>query len=276
MTEHFVGRVGEGKRLAIIAICNLTSVQNKPYATHLQFAFRLARDNPDFQFLLYTPYRMSIANFRNSAATAALNAEAEYLMFLDDDAVLIDTSSLFKDLLNKIDKHENRHIVMPVVYVRGYPFEPMFFKWVTNEEELIEGKGLTFYSDFKEDLKNGKANEDKLLEVAAIGCHTCLIKTEVFKAIEAPYFLTGLYNTEDVYFCMKLRDYIENIGIFVATDICSSHLLDPLYVNDQNVDLLRKLYKELGMDVEKIIEDFLDQPEAIKTELDEMGEVFEK
>ena len=72
MTEHFVGKVGDGERKAVIAICTLTSIQNKAYATHLIFAYRLAKDNPDFQFVLFTPYRMSIANFRNYAAKAAL------------------------------------------------------------------------------------------------------------------------------------------------------------------------------------------------------------
>ncbi len=40
MTEHFIGKVGEGHRLAVIAICTLTEIQNKAYATHLQFAYK--------------------------------------------------------------------------------------------------------------------------------------------------------------------------------------------------------------------------------------------
>lgn len=272
MTEQFVGVFGDGKRVAVIAICTLTSIQNKAYATHLQFAYRLAKDNPDWQFLLYTPYRMSIANFRNSAARASLEIEADYLMFVDDDAVLIDNSSLFKDLKDKIDDNENAHIVMPIVYVRGYPFNPMFFKW-DNEPE-IEGKGLTFYDDFRE--QELTIPERSLLEIAAIGCHTCLIKVEVFKGLEEPWFLTGMYNTEDVYFCMKCRDHISNIGIYVATDLCASHLLDPLYVNESNVDILREFYEKLGMNIQTNIDKFLNQPDGLEAELEEMGEEFEK
>lgn len=272
MTENFIGKVGEGSRLAVIAICTLTEIQNKAYATHLQFAYKLAKDNPDFQFILFTPYRMSIANFRNMAARAALETGAEYLMFVDDDAVLISHPSIFKELKDKIDKDENKHIIMPVVYVRGYPFNPMFFKWVKNPDLITEGKGVDFYTDFKEQ----PTDENKLLEVAAIGCHTCLIKTEVFTNLEQPYFLTGMYNTEDVYFCMKCHDYIENIGIYVATDISISHLLDPLYVDDSNVDTLRELYKKLGMDDSFNITEFLNQPTNIQSELKQLGEDFEK
>jgi len=272
MTEQLVGIFGDGKRIAIIAICNLDTIQNKPYATHLQFAYKLAKDNPEFQFILFTPYRMSIANFRNYAARATLESGADYLMFIDDDAVLVHHPSIFKELKDKIEGDENKHVIMPVVYVRGYPFNPMFFKWVNDPDLITEGKGLDFYTDWKEQPVDSK----KLLEVAAIGCHTCLIKSEVFKAIEEPYFLTGMNNTEDVYFCMKIRDYIENIGIYVATDITIGHLLDPLYVDNTNVDILRKFYRELGMDTTLNIADFLNQQESIKSELEEMGEDFIK
>jgi len=272
MTEQFVGKIGDGNRICVLGICTLTSVQNKAYATHLQFAYKLAKDNPEFQFILFTPYRMSIANFRNTAARAALECGADYLMFIDDDAVLLNHPSIFKELKNKIDNDENKHIIMPVVYVRGYPFNPMFFKWVNDPELITEGKGLDFYVDFKEQ----PVDENNLLEVAAIGCHTCLIKSEVFKAIEEPYFLTGMFNTEDVYFCMKIRDYIENVGIYVATDISVGHLLDPLYVDDSNVEILKKLYKDLNMDMQLNISEFLNQQEGIKTELSEMGEEFTK
>ncbi len=270
MSEQFItNKIGDGERLAIIAICNLDTVSNKAYATHLQFAFKLAKDNPEFQFILFTPYRMSITNFRNMAARAALETEADYLLFIDDDAVLVNHPSIFKELKDKIDNDENKHIIMPVAYVRGYPFDPMFFKWENDPEIITEGKGLTFYNDFP---KNSG-----LLEVAAVGCHTCLIKTEVFTAMPQPFFLTGQYNTEDVYFCMKCHDYIENIGIYVDTDITVAHLLDPLYVDDTNVDLMRDFYKELGHGQENInIAEFLNQQESIKQELEEMGEEFEK
>lgn len=273
MTEQLIStKIGDGKRLAIVAICNLDVVQNKAYATHLQFAYKLAKDNPEFQFILFTPYRMSIANFRNYAAKAALETEAEYLMFIDDDAVLINQASIFKTLKDKIDEDDNKHIIMPVVYVRGYPFNPMFFKWVNDPDLVDEGKGLDFYVEFKEQ----PVDEKNLLEVAAIGCHTCLIKTEVFKAIPEPFFLTGLTNTEDVYFCMKCHDYIENIGIHVATDVTIAHLLDPLYVDDFNRDILVEFYDKLGMNMELNIKDYLNQQQSIKDELAEMGEEFEK
>lgn len=270
MTEQFVGKFGEGHRLAIIAICNLDVIQNKAYATHLQFAYRLAKDNPEFQFFLFVPYRMSIANFRNMAAQSALASNAEYLMFIDDDAVLLthENLSLFKYLKDKIDNDENKHVIMPIVYVRGYPFNPMFFKWEDNPELIKEGKGVTFYTDWEKEL----VDENGLLEVAAVGCHTCLIKTEVLKSMPEPFFLTGTYNTEDVYFCMKCRDYIENIGIYVDTTVCSSHLLDPLYVNQNNVEILKEFYEKLGHGSS----DFeFSQQNLIKDQLNELGEEFE-
>lgn len=273
MTEQLIsGRLGDGSRLAIIAICNLDTIQSKAYATHLQFAHKLAKENPEFQFILFTPYRMSIANFRQMAARTALESQAEYLMFIDDDAVLINNANLFKELKDKIDKDEDKHVIMPVVYVRGYPFNPMFFKWVTDEVLIKEGKGVDFYLDFKEQ----PVDENNLLEVAAIGCHTCLIKTEVFKGLPEPWFLTGMNNTEDVYFCMKCHDYIQNIGIHVATDITVSHLLDPLYVNDHNREIFIEFYEKLEMNVGMEIAGLSSQPDGLKDQLGELGEDFEK
>lgn len=243
MTLQQVGIIGEGENLALIGICSLTRVSNKPYASHLQFAYRLAQDNPDYKFILYTPYRMTIANFRDSAAEFACELEAKYVMFIDDDAVLNDHPSMFKELKDKIDNDENKHIIMPVTYVRGYPFHPMFFKFSTDPELIKEGKVLEFYDDFKEQ----PVDENNLLKVAAIGCHTCLIKTEVFYALDKPYFKTAMNHTEDVYFCMKCHDYIENIGIYIATDVNSGHLLDPLWVDDKNVDILKEFYEKLGL-----------------------------
>lgn len=271
MSIEPIGIIGDGKKLAVIAICNLTSVSNKAYATHLQFAYRLAKDNPDYQFILFTPYRMSIANFRNMAAVAALESDSEYLMFIDDDAVLINQASIFKSLKDKIDDNPNAHIVMPVVYVRGYPFNPMFFKYLDQSDPKNEGKLIDFYTDFKEQPIN---NDKNLLEVAAIGCHTCLIKTELLRAMDKPFFLTGMNHTEDVYFCLKARDYVENCGIYVATDLCVGHLLDPLWVDNINVEMLRKFYKETQLDNQFNIRDYLDQPKQLIRELNSVGEEF--
>lgn len=239
MNEQLMQSVGDGERIALIATCTLTSIGNKPYATHLQMAYKLAKDNPDFQFLLFTPYRMAIADFRNAAADAALDIGAEYLMFYDDDAIFLNFPDAFKKL-----RERDKHIISPIYYVRGYPFHPMFFKNSEDPDLIKLGKGLEFYDDFRE---CGKIQEDGLLEVAALGCHCTLIKTEVFPALERPYFLTGMSNTEDVYFCMKCRDYIENIEIFIDTNETVGHTLDPIWVDDSNVELIRKFYKELGL-----------------------------
>ena len=77
------------------------------------------------------------------------SAKGDIVVFIDDDAVLINHASIFKELKDKIDDDENKHIIMPVVYIRGYPFDPMFFKWETNPE-FNRGKRLTNYYEFKE------------------------------------------------------------------------------------------------------------------------------
>ena len=244
MTIHPATEVGEGEHLVVVAVCTLTAIGNKPYATHLGMVYKLAKNNPDCRFLLFTPYRMTISDFRNQAVELGLHTNADYLMFYDDDAMFSGTTANIFHVLRKRLEDPNRHIISPIYYVRGYPFHPMFFKATESVEMIKAGKGLEFYDDFRE---CGKIDEDGLLEVQALGCHCTLIKMEVFKALEKPYFLTAMHNTEDVYFCMKCRDYIENIGIYIDTHHTVGHLLDPLWVDDSNVKLWKKLYEDMGL-----------------------------
>ena len=237
MTVEKIDMIGDGDKLCILGICTLTSVNNKAYASHLEWAYKLAKNNPEWRFSLWTPYRMSIANFRNYLAKIALKTDSDRLLFIDDDAVLTKHMDLFERLLKR-----DKHIVMPVVYIRGYPFRPMIFKWVDKKGLKVGEKMMDFYDDFKTD---GKIQEDGLLEVAALGCHCTMIKTEVLRAIDEPYFLTGMYNTEDVYFCMKCHEQIENIEIFIDTTFSIAHLVDNLYVDDENVEIMREFYEKL-------------------------------
>ena len=125
MTVEKIDMIGDGDKLCILGICTLTSVNNKAYASHLEWAYKLAKNNPEWRFSLWTPYRMSIANFRNYLAKIALKTDSDRLLFIDDDAVLTKHMDLFERLLKR-----DKHIIMPIVYVRGYPFRPMIFKWV--------------------------------------------------------------------------------------------------------------------------------------------------
>ena len=89
--------------------------------------------------------------------------------------------------------------------------------------------------------------------------------------------MTGMFNTEDIYFCVKCKDYIENIEIFVDTNIIVPHLLDPFWVDETNVEIIKEFYEKLGLSSTDDVEDiFGGQHEYIDSKLEEVGEDFTK
>lgn len=175
------------------------------------------------------PGRMSIDNMRNMAAKVALEQECDYLMFIDDDMVL--HPDTFESLL-KADKD----IVMALTFIRGGEFPPMFFKKVPREK----GYDLTYYTDWKDHV-----DENGLVECQALGFATVLIKTEILKKLEPPYFLTISGSTEDVYFCCKAKQEIgEHVSIFVDTKVPTGHIVEPEIAHVTTVEKLREYHKK--------------------------------
>lgn len=218
--------------MKILIGCNtLTSIAQPIHASMMQFWFRLGRNFPEHQFVSFTPRRLSIDNMRNNAAKAALESECDYLMFVDDD-VLIDPINTFPSLLNACEKH-GAQIAMAETYIRGFPFEPMFFKSINHN--------LIPFRDFKQHIdKNG------LVECDAIGFSCVLIDCDLIRKVLPPYFVTGPLQTEDVYFCMKAKAQLGNdkVKIVVDTKVPTGHMLDPEPVHHQNRQFLIEYYEK--------------------------------
>lgn len=201
----------------MVGINTLTSIDNPVYSNHCQFWFRLGRSMPEYDFALYAPRRSSIDRMRNETAKLALAHDFDYVCFIDDD-VLVPIDGLTR-LINA-----DKDVVAGWTIIRGHPYENMFFKW--------DGDGLIKWND--------PPQSDGLLEVGAVGFSFVLIKTELIKKIPPPYFVTGPFNTEDIYFCVKAKKYVPDFSIFVDLDVKTAHCLGPEYIDPGN----RPAYKE--------------------------------
>lgn len=226
----------------LLAVNTLTSVSNQAYASHLNLAYRMGKEEDDF--MLFNGYRMAIDTFRNKAADIALGNDMDYLMFLDDDVLV--PSYTYSQLL-RCDKD----VVTPLVYIRGYPFKTMMFKNTIKDGVNI----LDHYEDWEEKvLPNG------MLECSAIGCSCVLIKVSLLKQLKEklgnlPFFHTGQNYTEDVYFCMKARELLDNdVSIFVDTTIKAGHLLDQEIVAFDTLKPLRQFYEATVPELKERIE----------------------
>jgi len=209
----------------VVATIIYGNIEPIPYASHNNLWYRLGKDLPDWQFVFHSPWRYPIDTARNLAAKTALEVDAQYLFFYDSDMEL--DPHVLKSLLER-----DKPAVMAMCWIRGYPFEPMVFKYTEDRKTMFK------YEPTEEDYQN------EVFQCDAIGTACTLINTDVFRHMPEPYFLTGKYHTEDVYFCCKAREYVEGFECWVDTKVCSGHLLDPVVLNRHNVVDLRKFYEK--------------------------------
>ncbi len=157
---------------------------------------------------------MSIDRMRNVAAETALEIEASHLLFIDDDVIIPQPFDFLDKLLAcKSD------IACGDVLIRGYPFNHMLFRYNKEKNGLNQMPRLP--------KKLGQ------IKVDAVGFSLCLIKTELLSKMNKPYFITGVSNTEDIYFCINARDQFPETTIVCDTSIQCGHILwseiiDPL------------------------------------------------
>lgn len=211
----------------------LDNVKSLVYGSHCQEWFRMGRNTKD-DFILFHPERFSIDNARTQAATYAMALECDYIYFIDDDMVLFPNT--YQSL-----KACDADVAMAFTYIRGYPFDVMFFKSEINEDPMVTYVGshkLVHYNDWKNHVK-----EDGTLDVSAVGFACALIKVQRLLEIPEPYFITSKHQTEDVYYCLKLKYHDPQTKIVVDTKVPTGHLLSPEFIAPSTRDKLVSYYE---------------------------------
>ncbi len=231
----------------MVGVNTLTSVDRAVYSNHCQFWFRLGRKMPEVDFLLNHPYRMSIDNMRNMTAKVAIDNDCDYILFIDDD-VLVPVDCLQHLIACDAD------VAAGWTVIRGYPFKNMFFKF-TDESKL----NLTNYDE------GIKFNDKGLIECAAVGFSCALLRVSTLKKVEPPYFVTGPYNTEDIYYCMKLLAAVPEAKIVVDPGILTSHNLGSEYLDP----LSRIAYKVYSEAIDPSLKVENEKPQVISKNHDE-------
>ena len=222
----------------------------------MQFFFRLGvykgRENAldpsgAVDFALCNPRRMSIDRMRNEAAKIALDGDFDYLFFIDDDVLLP------LDAFHRLRSHD-KDIIAGVTHIRGYPYHPMIFNFTDPAY-----KSNTYVTDYKE-----RAEASGLLKCDAVGFSCCLIHTRLLKRVSPPYFITSTHQTEDVFFCKRIRDFNPEQEIWVDVNVETGHLLGTDIIAPGNV----KEWKEFD---EKRYPELLIPPEVGRVDRDPAG-----
>jgi hypothetical protein len=214
----------EKKQKIVIGINSLVATRHQAYSNHIQYFFRLGRNYPNIDFILFNPDRMSIDRMRNTAADLALECEADWLLFIDDD-VLVPFDSLKRLLAVDAD------ICAADVCIRGYPFDHMLFQY-NSDRGLVPMPSLPA--------------EKGVIDCGAVGFSYCLIKVSLLKRMHKPYFITGATNTEDIYFCLKAVKEVPEVTIKADTDIECHHLLWDECISSHNKQAYKEYYEKMN------------------------------
>jgi hypothetical protein len=131
-----------------------------------------------------------LAGARNMLVERSLQEGSEWLMFMDDDALFPE------DQLMRLLAHE-KDVTCSLYLQRQQPFSPIAYSGV--EDGLYMPLHLPDYPS------------EGLIEIHAAGASGMLIRSEVFRAIEYPWFEHGrvgdLWNaSEDLIFCEKAHE----------------------------------------------------------------------
>lgn len=218
----------------LVGVNTLTSVDQLVYLSHCQFWTRTVKQYPNDEFMFFAPHRMSIDNMRNASVKVALQNNCDYLLFIDDDVIV--EPHTFKSLYEcKLD------VAMALTFIRGYPFDPMFFKFDEMKQNLKRFIGYEKH-----------IGDNGIVTCDAIGCSCVLFKTWLFKEIEEPWFVTCKNCTEDVYFCLQMHDKIKTpFTIGVDTKVPTAHKLGSEYINPASREALLTYYETLNPKLER-------------------------
>ena len=244
------------KKKILVIVNTLTSISNFVYANHIRFFVEAKQAFPDWQFIFMTPHRAGIDLARNAAAVHALTLECDYLMFIDDD-VLVPPDTL-KRLVD-----DDKDIVAGLVIIRGYPFNVMAFKEKITEKDGKANKSLTYYNDLPKEHKKHILDDEsickdcnkedfqvlqKMVSCAAVGFSCCLIKVDILRLLQEPYFITLPGMTEDVYFCTRVTEELTPTPeIFIDTHVQCGHLMSPEAIEWQYKEKFQNFYFEFNL-----------------------------
>jgi hypothetical protein len=213
----------------LVGVNTLTAVDQFVYLSHCNFWTKTVKQFPNDEFMFYAPYRTSVDNMRNGAVKAAIEYKCDYLLFIDDDVVV--EPHTFKSLYEcQLDA------VMALTFIRGYPFDTMFFQFKDKERQNLQR-----YGEYEKDI------DDKgIVRCDALGNSCTLYKTWMFEKVPEPWFVTIPNRcTEDVYFFLKMLECGLVTTVGVDTKVPTAHKLHSEYVGPFNRKALQEFNEKL-------------------------------
>lgn len=201
----------------------------KSYNDRMLMAFSLGQeemrqrltDSPVmYEFNWFFTGEIFIPFAREHLAKLALQYNCEYLFMVDDDMM-----APF-DLFYKLVAHD-KDIVSPLAFTRNPPYNPVIYRLKQGWDPTVRQR---YYAN--QHVLNYPRNT--LVQCDAVGFGAVLIKTELFRKIPSPWFMSSAETGEDILFCCKARE--NGFSIFCDTSQKLGHLSDSLIVTEEYHD----------------------------------------
>lgn len=189
---------------------------------------RLQKISPRYEFYWFFVGEMFVPYAREFLADQALKYECDYLFMVDDD-MLCPFDAFFKLLAH------DRDMVSALAFMRNAPHYPVIYS-------LKEGWDSTAQSRYY--MRNYVLNypRNSLVQCDATGFGAVLIKTELFRKIPKPWFMSSDAIGEDILFCCKALE--NGFKIFCDTSVKTGHLSDSICVTEDYFDKHNKMTTE--------------------------------
>jgi len=208
----------------------------------LQERWRYERRNPRYEFAFFTAGRMITPMAREKLTTTALDHGMDYMIMYDDDMLI--PYDAFPKLLEDMEAHPEIDILAPLAFMRSAPHYAVIY---TTKEGYDPVRHTDYYINHW--VKNYP--KDRLVECDAVGFGMVVIRMEMVKRMQKPYFFSMSATGEDILFCVNARKQAK-ARVFVDTRIKLGHLGESIiideayrekYVKEHNEKLVNVAYK---------------------------------
>lgn len=189
---------------------------------------RLGNDPVQYQFHWFFAGELFIPYAREHLAKLALQYGCDYLFMVDDDMLCP------FDLFYKLVRHD-KDIVSALAFTRNPPHQPVIYA-------LKEGWDATSQSRYYMNYAVTNYPRNSLVQCDAVGFGAVLIKTEWFKKLPNPWFMSSAATGEDILFCAKARE--AGAKIYCDTSVKLGHLSDSLVVTEDYSDQYNKMTEQ--------------------------------
>jgi len=210
-----------------IGLLSRTEMTHKPFAQSLIGTITTLAINHGWMAEVIWATRTHTPLAREKIAQQALEVNADYLLFIDDDQTFTANDVITLLMAQK-------PVIAGTVYMRVPPYRTCVFKWANEADQKVWEEAEKANTACAVGLQNQEGIEGRgVIEVDAVGFGFVMINMDVFRRTPKPWFTWAPGRLgEDMTFCLKAKQY--GARIYAHTDIDIGHMGDPGIINRES------------------------------------------